>query len=126
MSHTKQISPAQPKYHPAAYEFVDHALRFTQKKLSKPADDAHITGRQLLEGLRELALKEFGMMTILVFRRWGITGTEDIGRIVWEMIESKDMHKTDRDRLSDFADVYDFEEAFDRDYEIDTAAAFRR
>lgn len=127
MSRTKQQKPpAQPKYHPAAYEFVDQALRFTQKKLSKPVDDAHITGRQLLEGFRELALKEFGMMSILVFRRWGITCTEDVGRIVWEMIENENMHKTDRDRLSDFTEVYDFDEAFDRDYAIDTSTAFRR
>lgn len=125
MSRTKQAPLTQPKYHPAAREFVDHALRFAQKKFAKSLDDAHISGRQLLEGIRELALKEFGMMTIPVFRHWGIASTEDFGRIVWDLVERGDMRKTERDRLSDFSGVYDFEDAFDRGYEINTSAAFR-
>lgn len=126
MSRTKSAPLTQPKYHPAAREFVNHALRFTQKKFVKSPEDAHVSGRQLLEGIRELALKEFGMMTIPVFRHWGITTTDDFGRIVWDLVQSGEMNKTERDQLSDFSGVYDFEAAFDRDYEIDTSAAFRR
>ena len=126
MSQTQQVPLAQPKYHPAAREFVDHALRIAQKKFVKSPDDAHVTGRQLLEGIRELAIKEFGMMTIPVFRHWGVTTTEDFGRIVWDLVERGDMRRTERDQLSDFSGVYDFEDAFDRGYEIDTTAAFRR
>ena len=123
----------KPRYHLAAYEFVDQALKFTQKKFGKqsdahrePTEDSHISGPQLLDGIRNLALKEFGMMTIPVFRHWGITSTDDFGRIVWELIERGRMRKTDRDQMSDFSGVYDFEEAFDRGYQIDTASAFRR
>ncbi|TXT30186.1 MAG: hypothetical protein FD138_2322 [Planctomycetota bacterium] len=126
MSHTQQVPLVQPKYHPAAREFVDHALRLTQKKFVKSPDDAHVSGRQLLEGIRELAIKEFGMMTIPVFRHWGVTTTEDFGRIVWELVERGDMRRTERDQLSDFSSVYDFDEVFDRGYEIDTSTAFRR
>ena len=138
MSHTRKATitsaSAKPRYQPAAYEFVDHALRFAQKKFGKnanmrrepPPDDAHISGPQLLDGIRDLALKEFGMMTIPVFRHWGITSTDDFGRIVWDLIERGRMRKTDHDVLSDFSGVYDFEDAFDRGYQIDTAAAFRR
>lgn len=126
MSRTKQAPVAQPKYHPAAREFVNHALSLAQKKFVKSTDDAHVSGRQLLEGIRELAVKEFGMMTIPVFRHWGVTTTEDFGRIVWDLVERGDMRKTERDQLSDFSGVYDFEDAFDRDYAIDTSAAFRR
>ena len=126
MSHTQQAPIAKPKYPLAAREFVDLALRFSQKKFGKSPDDAHISGRQLLDGVRELALKEFGMMTIPVFRHWGITSTEDIGRIVWDLIERGDMRKTERDQLSDFCGAYEFEDAFERDYQIDTSGAFRR
>lgn len=126
MSRTKSAPLTQPKYHPAAREFVNHALRFTQKKFVKSPEDAHVSGRQLLEGIRELALKEFGMMTIPVFRHWGITTTDDFGRIVWDLVQSGEMNKTERDQLSDFSGVYDFAAAFDRDYEIDTSVAFRR
>jgi uncharacterized repeat protein (TIGR04138 family) len=126
MSHAKQAELAPAKYHPAAYEFVDQALRFSQKKFGKPAGDSHISGQQLLEGIRDLALREFGLMAIPVFRHWGITTTEDFGRIVWEMIEHDCLRKTDHDQLSDFCGVYEFDDAFDREYELDTSAAFRR
>ena len=125
MPPTKHAPLTSQKYHPAAREFLDHALRLSQKKFVKSSEDAHISGRQLLEGIRELALKEFGMMTIPVFRHWGITTTEDFGRIVWELVERGDMRKTDTDQLSDFCGVYDFDDAFDRGYEIDTTSAFR-
>lgn len=124
---------AKPRYHTAAYEFVDQALRFTQKKFGKPSNaghepsaDSHISGPQLLDGIRDLALKEFGMMTIPVFRHWGISSTDDFGRIVWDMIERGRMRKTDRDHIGDFSGVYDFEDAFDRGYKVDTNSAFRR
>ena len=134
MSQTKNATLSKPKYHEAAYEFVNHALRFTQKRFGKqtevhsepPPEDAHISGPQLLEGIRDLALKEFGMMTIPVFRHWGVTSTDDFGRIVFDMIEQKKMRKTDHDKLSDFFGVYDFEAVFDKDYQIDTSSAFRR
>lgn len=133
MSQTKKAAPSALKYHPAAYEFVDHALHFTQKKLGKhsevrqePQEDSHISGPQLLDGIRELALKEFGMMTIPVFRHWGVNSTDDFGGIVFDMIERGRMRKTDHDKLSDFFGVYNFEEVFDKAYQIDTTSAFRR
>ena len=134
MSQTRKATITKPRYHPAAYEFVDLALRFSQKKFGKPVgqrreppeEETHISGKQLLEGIRELALEEFGLMTIPVFRHWGVCATEDFGRIVWDQIEHGRMRKTDHDLLSDFSDVYDFEAVFDRDYQIDTTHAFRR
>ncbi len=118
------------KYHRDAYQFVFAALRFTQQQLDRvdfdvESPDAHISGRELLEGIRELAIQQFGLMAITVFQQWGIESTEDIGRIVFELVERGDMRKTDDDQLSDFIDVYDFKVAFDLDYKISTAKAFR-
>ncbi len=118
-----QSSP-RLKYHADAYRFVFEALQFTQEKLrrtnvSDPEDEsAHITGQELLEGIRELALKSFGLMSRSVFDHWGIRSTEDFGRIVFELVERGEMRATDRDRLGDFLNVYQFEEALDRDYVI--------
>ena len=86
----------------------------------------HISGPELLAGIRELAVQQFGLMTIPVFRAWGVQSTDDFGRIVFEMIERGEMRKTERDRLTDFFDVFDFEDVFDRNYRIDTKSAFRR
>ncbi len=121
------------KYHTDAYRFIDSALRFTQKRLNRQSsgndelDDegAHISGPELLDGVRELALQEFGLMTIPVFRHWGVRSTDDFGRIVFDFIERGAMRKTEQDQVTDFFAVYDFEEVFDRDFRIDLSEAFR-
>lgn len=132
MSTIKTASSAL-KYHPEAYRFVDQSLRYTQKRLDRlpeaadeefDEDAAHISGPELLDGIRALALEEFGLMTIPVFRHWGVRSTDDFGRIVFDFIEQGAMRKTDRDQLTDFFDLYDFEDAFDREYEIDLSNAF--
>jgi uncharacterized repeat protein (TIGR04138 family) len=120
------------RYHQDAYRFVFDALQFAQDQLKRPLprdpDDqhAHITGQELCAGIRELAVKRFGLLARTVFAHWGITSTTDFGRIVFELIDRGEMRKTDRDTLDDFVDVYDFEDAFDRAYSIDTTPAFRR
>jgi uncharacterized repeat protein (TIGR04138 family) len=126
MTTTSQTAQPRLKYHPTAYQFVWQALQYTQKRLRRPApqgpldQEAHISGQELLEGIRLLALEQFGLLTLAVFRHWGISATEDFGRIVFEMVERGDMRKTERDRLSDFLNVYDFDEEFNRNYRIDT------
>lgn len=121
-----------PAYHPDAYRFVDQALRFTQRRLGRLSEgleekdepSAHISGRELLDGIRELALNEFGLLTIAVFQHWGIRTTDDFGRIVFDFIDRGFMRKTDQDQLSDFSEVYDFAQAFDLDYAFDLKEAF--
>lgn len=121
----------RPRYHQNAYYFVFSALQHTQERLNRTAahvlreEEAHISGRELCEGLRDLALRKFGMLTTTVLRHWGVESTEDVGRIVFELIERGEMRKTEHDNLEDFDDVYDFEEAFDRDYRLDLSKAFR-
>ena len=119
------------KYHPNAYKFVFDGLRYTQNQLERdmtcdPDDEeAHISGTELVYGIRDLALERFGLLTVTVFRHWGIRETADFGRIVFELIERGEMRKTDRDQLDDFIEIYDFDETFVRDYRIDTAKTFQ-
>lgn len=116
------------KFDPEAYRFVYEALHYTQQKLDRPAnseefEEAHITGQELAHGARELASERYGLLAITVFREWGIRSTADLGRVVFDLIERGEMKKTDRDQLSDFFDVFDFEEALDHDYQIQVPAA---
>lgn len=133
MSTSIRTRPAavRPRYDARAYEFVFRALRCTQEGLGRhenssgEPEDAHVTGQELLEGIRVLGIAEFGMMAATVFRQWGVRSTDDFGRIVFELIESGKMKKTDRDQLSDFIGVYDFDDVFERNYRFDTRQAFR-
>jgi uncharacterized repeat protein (TIGR04138 family) len=130
MSATQKAAPARPRYHPNAYHFLSAALRRTQRELGRPEasgpDDerAHITGQELLGGIRELALEQFGLMALTVFRCWGISATEDFGKMVFELIEQGQMRKSSNDHIADFYDVYDFREALEEQYEIDVSQVF--
>lgn len=129
---TSTSSPAlrRPLFPRSAYRFVFESLHHTQEQLERPQptdvneEEAHVSGPELLEGLRQLAVEQFGLMAITVFEQWGIRSTDDVGRLVFELIDRGDMRKTDRDSIEDFSDVFRFEDAFNRDYVIDTRHAF--
>jgi uncharacterized repeat protein (TIGR04138 family) len=116
-----------PRYSYEAYEFIFEALNFTQKKLgrvprgqqaSEVGPQHHVSGPELLDGVRELALREFGLMARTVFRLWGIQKTGDFGEIVFNLVESNLMSKTDEDTRTDFQNVFDLDEALLRGYQI--------
>ncbi|MGE5195034.1 MAG: Minf_1886 family protein [Deltaproteobacteria bacterium] len=130
MSTTQKTPPPRLRYHPRAYDFLFAALRRSQQKLGRTRSQGlgdecrHITGPELLEGIREFALEQFGLMARMVFHCWSIHTTEDFGRMVFDLIERGEMSKTDSDQLSDFSDVFDFEEALDQQYQVDVSHAF--
>ena len=101
-----------------AFKFVQAGLSHTVEKIHADlADDPdasrHVTGQQLCEGLRDYALKEWGLLAGTVLRRWGIKSTYDFGRIVFALVDAGHMQKTDDDTLEDFKAVYEFRTAFD-------------
>lgn len=109
-------------YPPEAYAFIQKALGHTVQKLhgtqKDPKASRHITGADLCEGLREVALAEWGRLARTVLRRWNITSTLDFGRIVFAMVEGGLMQKTEDDSIEDFRNVYDFRVAFEAEYQI--------
>jgi len=102
------------RYHRDAYLFLRDALDFTtkQQKKIKGTGVRHVTGPELLDGVRLYALKEFGPMVVTVFDSWGIHSCEDFGHMVFNLINAGIFGKTERDSIEDFKNVYDFEEVF--------------
>jgi len=111
-----EILLSDSRYKLEAYVFVINALDYTMSKLMR---QGHVTGPELLDGIRRLAKREFGPMAKSVFENWGITGTADFGEIVFTLIGAGLFGKTDEDSPSDFADVYDFGDVFDDQYDWD-------
>lgn len=97
------------RYMPAAYLFVRDGLDHTVRKLDKPR---HVSGQELLNGMREYALQEFGPVTRRVLSEWGINECVDFGHIVFNLVGEGLLGKTDEDSIRDFMDGYDFREAF--------------
>ena len=122
-----QIVLKDPRFPREAYIFVREALDHTQKKVDKggkaesrhatgeePAEGKirHVTGQQLLAGIRDYALNEYGPMALTVLNEWGIRRCEDFGELVFNMVENHLLAKTKKDTRDDFKGGYDFDEAF--------------
>lgn len=107
-----------PRYHRDGYIFLRDALDFTtkQQKKIKGVSVRHVTGSELLDGVRRYALKEFGPMVMTVFDSWGIRSCEDIGHMVFNLIGAGVFGKTEEDSIEDFKNVYQFEEVFVRPF----------
>jgi len=110
----EKIVTADPRYEREAYLFLQDALDYTLKSRKKQKSDLsrHVTGQELLEGVRQYALDEFGPMVPTVFDTWGIRQCSDIGTMVFNLIGAGIFGKTERDSIDDFKDGFDFEEAF--------------
>ncbi len=122
-SQWKNIREKAGSYSPEAFQFVRDGLAHTVKLVhgdgtahameSQLEDESrHVSGQQLCLGLRDYALRQYGMLALTVLHRWGIHRTEDFGRIVFAMIEGGLMRKTDQDTLDDFQGVFEFDDAF--------------
>jgi uncharacterized repeat protein (TIGR04138 family) len=122
-----------PRYKLEAYDFVREALGYAQDYLQMGQEQSgewdeeetqevrverHLTGQELCDAIRQYALEEYGLMAKAVLNSWGIYTTGDFGEIVYNLIDVGLMKKSERDRREDFDDVYDFNEAFCRQFQI--------
>jgi len=101
------------RYDERAYLFVLATVEFLQSRLSVRR---HVSGAELAVACRDLALAQFGLLARQVLEHWGITRTEDLGRVVFTLVEVGLLVTQPGDREADFAGVYDFQEAFSDTY----------
>ena len=127
-----QLVAKDRQYPIEAYFFVRDALSYAADSMelshqncgdselysSIAMEERHLTGQQLCDAIREYAINQFGLMSRIVLKYWGIDSTSGFGDIVYNMIEIGLMKKSAHDRRSHFDDVYDFEEVFDHQFEI--------
>lgn len=114
----EQILATDARYHRDAYIFVREALDHTQQIVAKDNSDRlrHVTGQELLEGIRQFALTQFGPMAQTVLGEWGIRECRHFGNIVFNMVEIGLLAKTQNDSRQDFDDGYAFDDAFRRPF----------
>lgn len=120
-----------PRYRREAYVFVRDGLDYAHEVLGLGKEPPtskrkgkgqkrrrHVTGQELCEALKQFALEQYGYMAKTVLNSWGIRETGDFGEIVYNLIKARVMTKSEEDRREDFDDVYDFEQAFVKDFAI--------
>jgi uncharacterized repeat protein (TIGR04138 family) len=111
------ITKEDARYDRKAYDFVRHGLDHTVKEIRKKdgpktGKSRHVSGPELLDGLRVYALEQYGPLTKTVLNSWGVRRCQDFGEIVFNLIEYNAFSKTDSDRREDFAGLYDFDDVF--------------
>ena len=104
------------RYPRQAYLFVMSAVTYTVDNLP---ERRHITGRELSLGIRDLAIKQFGIAANLVFEEWNISQTRQFGDIVFNLVNEGLLRKTEEDAIEDFDEVFDFTAAFETEFRID-------
>ncbi|WP_166442926.1 Minf_1886 family protein [Phragmitibacter flavus] len=112
------VQQRDSRYAPQAYAFVCDSLAHTVQLLNRDkADSHHVTGPEMLRGFRDLALQQFGPMAVIVMREWGIRSSEDVGNMVYNLIEAEYFGKNESDKLEDFADGIPLEEFLSKPYQ---------
>ena len=109
----EQISEKDFRYKEDAYFFVMEALSYTQRRFNCPK---HVTGEELLEGIKVLLLDKFGPLTLTVLKYWGIKSTEDFGHIVFNLVTNRVLSKTEEDNIESFRNGYNFDDVFIQGY----------
>lgn len=112
------------RYSMQSYQFIFEALDYTASQLGKKynssiEEERHVTGQELSEGIKQFAMEKFGYMTRIVLEQWGITKSDDFGQIVFNLVESGLMGKTETDSLDDFKELYDFYIEFDEKFKFE-------
>lgn len=108
-----RIRMREARYDERAYLFVLAALEFCQQRLT---ERRHLSGRELAEGCRDLALQRYGVIAREVLAHWGVHDSSDLGEIVFALVDVGLLMKQPNDSKEDFVGVFDFQKAFDREY----------
>ena len=112
----EQVLKENHQYKFEAYSFVMAALHSTVSKFKKTR---HVSGKELLEGIRHYAIEQFGPLARTVLSYWGVHTTNDFGKIVFALVEAGILRKQAEDKIEDFSDVFNFQEAFARGFKLE-------
>ena len=108
-----QLQRRNPRFAVEGYVFVLGGLHRRLAELDRPR---HISGAELAGAVRDLAIDRFGLLARVVLEHWGVHTTEDIGEIVFLLVDHGVLAKQETDRREDFADIFSFEEVFELEY----------
>jgi len=101
------------RYDAHAYFFLKDSLDFTLKRVMEETGGKgrHVSGKELLEGFRDLALEQFGPMAATLMDEWGVMECRDVGNMVFLLIEEQVFGRQDSDKPEDFDSAFDFRKA---------------
>lgn len=109
----EQLCLRNPRFGEAAYWFVLEALQVCLQRLGDPR---HVSGSELADAVRDLAIERFGPLARIVLEHWGMHSTADIGDVVFLLVDHGVLTKQESDRREDFEGLWSFEQVFEAEY----------
>lgn len=111
----RELALRDGRYSPEAFRFLFESLSTAIKLAGKEGakdQERHVTGQEVLGGMRLHASDLFGPLAAQVWRSWGVKSTLDWGHVVFLLVEAGLLNRQESDSIDDFKDGFDFEEAF--------------
>ena len=94
------------RYDARAYALLMDCVHYLGK------EGKHMSAEDVLEEFKERTLDQFGPLSYTVLTEWGLSGTEDIGEMMFNLTEFHRLRKDEDDTQESFVGGYDFRETF--------------
>lgn len=106
----EELAREDRRFPPGVYLLVFEGLEVA---LSRLPHRRHVAPRELLEGIRDAALDQWGFLARTVLESWNVRCTGDLGDVVFNLITRGLLVAGDEDNKAQFVDVFQFRDGFD-------------
>ena len=115
----RKVAVEDGRFSPEAFEFLfaglDRAVKLAGRD-HEQGSSRHVSGQELLQGMKVYAKELFGPLAAHVWRAWGIHRARDWGSIVFLLVDAELLNRQEGDTIEDFEDEFDFDEYFVQSY----------
>jgi uncharacterized repeat protein (TIGR04138 family) len=105
----EQYEKLNQDYPPSAYILVLKAIKAATFSV---ASGSHVPARDVVEAFRTVARLEYGADALSKLAEMQIRTTEDIGKLVFALVDAGRLGVSQEDTLEAFIDIYDFKQEF--------------
>jgi uncharacterized repeat protein (TIGR04138 family) len=102
----RKLAASDPRFTFEAYRFVREAVLSAIERKAGSGPDAHVSGRDVCDEFRMLAIHQYRTAALPTLQGWGIHSTDDIGAVVFRMIEARILGARPEDSPEDFHALY--------------------
>lgn len=109
----KRIRSRDTRYAPEAYALVMDGVAYTIQQIGEAR---HVSAGELLDHLCDFAKGRYGIMAYSILLKWGLKSTEDVGAVVYALIDEGELTEQEGDSLAGFSRVFDLEQKLEGEY----------
>lgn len=109
----ERIRSRDKRYAPEAYALAMDSVAYAIQSIGEPR---HISAEELLNHLCDFARDRYGILAYSMLEKWGLRSTQDVGAVVYRLIEEGELTEQEEDSLAEFYQVFDLRERLEVEY----------